>query len=90
MKSDQVMYTFTWDGEPPTVAEVCERYGWRPEEIDAAFGVIAIDPQDNLYTILVNRDAVQRLDQTWETAVDDDLTGPFSNPPISPFGPPEP
>ena len=55
------MYTFTWDGEPPTVADVCERYGLSPDEIDAEFGVIAIDPQDNLYTILVNRDAVQRL-----------------------------
>jgi hypothetical protein len=69
----------------PTLEELQTRYGLSSEEIDASFGVVQLDPNDNLYTILVEGAAAGKVrpDQEW------DVEGPFSNPKIEPFGPPE-
>lgn len=85
----KMLYNVTWKGEPPSLQEVCDKYGFRPEEVDAEFGVIAIDPDDNLYAIRVERGAALRT-QGRESPVKDELQGPFSDPLIEPFGPPVP
>ena len=81
----KVMVTIQAVEGPPELGEVIERYGLAPEDIDPDFGVVEIDPDDHLYVVLVTPEAATRIgpDDGWNTA------GPFSNPRIEPFGPPE-
>jgi len=84
----KVMMTIRWEGEAPTVAEIARHYGLQPGEIDDEFGVVALEPdrpgpQD--YTFLVEQEVAARIapEAGW------DVRGPYSNPKIEPFGPPE-
>lgn len=86
MSGDKFLYTVRWPGEHPSIDQLCEKYGLRPEELDAEFGIIEIDPEEGLYSILIDSEAYSRISQ--ET-LPEDMEGPFSNPPIAPFGPPE-
>jgi hypothetical protein len=81
----KVMMTIRAPQGPPTVPEIVSRYGLQPGEIDADFGVVLIDPADHAYTILVEPSAAGKIQPggDWETS------GPFSNPKIEPFGPPQ-
>ena len=78
------MMTVELDPDSATVEKVAERLGLRPEEIDAEFGVVAIDPENHLYTVLVDEQASARV------AAQPGVSGPFANPRIEPFGPPQP
>jgi hypothetical protein len=66
--------------------DVRARFGLTADEIDTDFGVVEIDPEDHLYTVLVEQSAAGKL----VPSGDWDVSGPFSNPRIAPFGPPEP
>jgi hypothetical protein len=79
-----VMMTVELDPEAATVANAAERLGVAPDQIDAEFGVVNIDPEQNLYTVLVDEQAA--------TGAGDrpGVEGPFSNPRIEPYGPPRP
>ena len=78
-----VMMTVELDPDSATVGRWPS--GWaRPEEIDAEFGVVPIDPDNHLYTVLVDEQASARV------AGQPGVEGPFSNPRIEPFGPPQP
>lgn len=82
----KVMVTIQALEGPPTIAELCERYDLREDDFDPRFGVVEIDPADHLYTVLVEDHAAAKIEPT-----DDwDVSGPYSNPRIAPFGPPEP
>ncbi len=78
------MLTLELDPQEATVGQVAERLGLATEEIDADFGVVPIDPDKHLYTVLVEERASERV--AGQPGVD----GPFSNPRIEPFGPPKP
>ena len=69
--------------ETPTIDEVADRYGLAQGEIDLDFGVIEV--ADGLFTILVEENVAERIagQSDW------DASGPYSNPRIAPFGPPE-
>jgi CO/xanthine dehydrogenase Mo-binding subunit len=59
-----------------------ERLGVPAEELDSEFGVVPIDPDNHLYTVMVD-------EQTGAAAAErPDVDGPYSNPRIEPFGPP--
>jgi hypothetical protein len=62
--------------------------GFAEHELYPEFGVIEIDPLDRLYSILVDHEAAERVRGQESTAARS-AEGPFANPPISPFGPPE-
>ena len=82
------LFNIIWDRQQPSVEQVCERYGLQPHELDAQFGIIKID-EGNLYSILVDEDAVERVREQFSD--DASIEGPFSNPPqelAGPFGPP--
>jgi len=81
----KVFYNLTWKEKQPSIEEVCKKYSFKPEDVDVKFGVIALDPAVNLYTILVEEAAVQRIDNQASTGKQD-LKGPYSNPRIEPFG----
>jgi len=84
----KLLFNVTWDQGKPTIEQVAARYGFDPTEIDAKFGVIEIDPEEHLYTILVDREAAERVrgERGPEGA---EREGPFANPPVQPFGPPK-
>jgi len=58
-------------------------------EIDPDFGVIATDPDEGLYTVLVDARATNRVETVLATRRPDPAEGIFANPRIEPFGPPQ-
>jgi hypothetical protein len=82
----KIMVSFEVVGAAPTVDELKERFGLSDEEIDASFGVVEIDPETYTYTILVEASAVEKVQPGGSIS---NVEGPFSNPRIEPFGPPE-
>lgn len=80
----KVMVTIRAPEGPPTLAALRARYGLTDDDVDTKFGVVAVDPTEHVYTILVEPSAAARITPGagWE------IEGPFSNPKIAPFGPP--
>jgi hypothetical protein len=85
----KMLYSIRWEGEPPTLEEVRARFGFEGDEADEEFGVVSTAPDENLYAILVEESAVQRLRGEREAEAAE-IEGPFSNPRIEPFGLQEP
>lgn len=85
----KLLYNITWEGEPPTLDQVREKYGFEGDEVDPEFGVVATAPDEHLYAILVEDTAVDRIRGE---PVDEakEIEGPFSNPRIEPFDLQEP
>ena len=76
-------------GSPPSLDEVRQLFNLKPEEIDKQFGVIATDPMEGVYVVMVDIKARARVDAALATRALDPAEGFFANPPIEPFGPPE-
>lgn len=77
----KVLFSITWDGpKPPTLADLFEKFAIHEDEIDSEFGIVEIDPEKSLYSILVNVEVAQRL-----SGYDGLLKGPYSNPRIAPM-----
>lgn len=81
----KVMMTIHAPAGAPTLPEIIQQYGLQAGEIDEEFGVVEIDPDAHSYTILVEPEAAQKIQPNtqWDTK------GPFSNPKIEPFWPPQ-
>jgi len=81
----KVMVTVQAPESPPSIEELRSQFALDADEIDEEFGVVEIDPEDHLYTILVEEEAAGKIVSTadWE------VSGPYSNPRVEPFGPPE-
>ena len=93
MDQDQptAMVQFHYEGEPPDLDQVAERFSIPKEAIDAEFGVIVTDEVEQFCTVLVPTDIAEKMNEqlgrgTPEGSPDE---GSFSNPRIEPFGPPE-
>ena len=78
----KVMITFDAP-QPPSIADVKQRFGLADAEIDEVFGVIEIDPDTHSYAIRVEDTAARRIGEGSTNA-----QGPYSDPKIAPFGPP--
>jgi hypothetical protein len=79
----RVMVSLRLDPEQASLPEVRRLLGLAPEEVDAGFGVVNIDPAEHLYTILVDEPAAARVRDAAP------VQGVFGNPRIEPYGPPE-
>ena len=79
----RVLLNLKWEGEPPTLDAVAERYGIDPADLDSEFGVIEIDPDEHLYTISIERSAAERVSKEFEGS--DEVEGPFGDVRIEPF-----
>ncbi len=71
------------DGAPPTLEEAAGRLGVPVSALDAEFGVSPIDPDAGAWAVLL-KDETDVPDAPGEG-----VEGPFSNPAIAPYGPPE-
>ncbi len=83
----KLLFNVTWEQGEPSIEQVCEKYRLEPQELDTEFGINQIDPEANLYSILVDEEAAERVREqfSYDTS---GIEGPFSNPRIEPFGPP--
>lgn len=81
----KVMVTIQTPDVPPTIDDLRHRYELAEDDIDPTFGVVEIDPEDHLYTVLVEESAAAKI----QTNEDWQIEGPYSNPRIETFGPPE-
>jgi hypothetical protein len=79
----KVMVTLRLPPEQASLPEVRDLLGLTPEEVDPSFGVVNINPAEDLYTILVEEPAAARIADAPQ------VEGVFANPRIEPFGPPE-
>jgi len=78
-----VLMTVELRGEA-SVDAAAAQLGVAPADLDRDFGVIPIDPEHHLYSVMVEERASAAAAERPGTA------GPFSNPRIEPFGPPQP
>lgn len=69
---------------PPTLEAAARQLGVEVEAVDTTFGVVLVDPKRGLYSVQV--DAAQLPP---EAAAGEAYRGPFSNPYIESFGPPQ-
>ena len=71
--------------QPPTVEQIRQKLGLSHTDVDQDFGVVEIDPDDQLYAFMVEEQKATQVSGTsgWE------IKGPYSNPRIAPFGPPQ-
>ena len=79
-----VLFTFSAPRGKPTLYEASDLLGLQPGSLDVEFGVTLIDPRDGLYAVMVDECMAAKVGES------PSVHGPFSNPPIGAFGPPEP
>ena len=79
------MYTIASPSGPTTLHEVSLRLHVALSALDEEFGVTLIDPRQGLYAVMVDEGAAKDLETN-----SPGVRGPFSNPPIGTFGPPQP
>lgn len=84
------MLQFRHRGGAPSIDSICALFNLGPEEIDAEFGVIATDAEDDLYTVLVDAAAADRVEAALAHRDPDPAEGFFANPPVDPFDAPRP
>jgi hypothetical protein len=78
----KVLFTVKLAPDEATLPVVQKRLGLADGDLDEEFGVVSIDPQRSLYTILVDEGAAAKLEGQ------EAVQGPYANPPIETFGPP--
>lgn len=81
-----VMLTVKLPAEVATLAEAQRRLGLADSEVDEDFGLVLLDPAEGMYAVVVSADAGSRAAAAGGAG---EAGGPYANPPIEPFGPPE-
>ncbi len=74
-----VLMVVNGHGGPPTIAAAAQQLGVAPADLDGEFGVVTINPDRQLYSV--------RADCAKLPPGGSGENGPFSDPPIGPFGP---
>jgi hypothetical protein len=69
----------------PDLEAAAAQLGVSPAAVDAAFGVVPIDPRRGLYSVMVRVDALPGGGEGAEP-----FPGPYANPEIGPFTPDPP
>lgn len=77
-----MLLTLTLDPADATADGVRRALGLDERALDPDFGVVAVDPDNHRYAVMVDEDAAERVAGTRG------VEGPFANPRIEPFGPP--
>lgn len=74
--------TVKLDPAHASVEDVIRKLDLSDGQIDRDFGVVNVDPKRQLYAVMVEAAAAERLSRR------PDVAGPYANPTIEPFGPP--
>jgi hypothetical protein len=78
---DKALFTVKLAKHEATVDGVRRKLDLRTDQIDSEFGVVEVDPRQQLYAVMIDDAAIA---EGGKAAV---ARGPFSNPTIEPFGP---
>jgi hypothetical protein len=78
----QTIYTVKLAAGEENLATAAQKLRVEPADLDPDFGVVPVAPTEGLYAVLVVGAASPETDGAT-------TDGPFSNPPIATFGPPE-
>ena len=86
-----VMFQFRHAGGQPTLEQIRQAYGLRPDQVDPEYGVVETDSREGLFVVLVDDGAQRQIEDKLKErgAAGDPAVGVFANPPVEPFGPPE-
>ena len=76
------MYTVKLATGEENLATAAQKLRVEPADLDPEFGVVPVAPAEGLYAVLVVGTAPPETDGAT-------TDGPFANPPITTFGPPE-
>jgi hypothetical protein len=79
-----IMFTVEWPHGTPSLADAARTLQVQESDLDRSFGVVLIDPIKNEYTVLCRSPACASVPQPKPG-----VRGPYSNPGIGAFGPPE-
>jgi hypothetical protein len=81
----KVMMSIQWPQGQPTLEGIKQLFSLSDDEVDREFGLIEVDPAEHIFTFLVEATSVAKVHPGpgWS------VSGPFSNPRIEPFGPPQ-
>jgi hypothetical protein len=77
---EKTLYTVKLAASEATIEGARAKLALRPEQIDPSFGVVNVDPDNDLYAVMIDSSVVD------ESSRNKDLSGPFSNPKIETFG----
>ena len=89
MPGNRVIVQFKHVGPAPTLAEAANELGVMVGEMDTAYGVIATDAANGLYSVLVDDPAVNRVEAALNARPRDPAEGVYSDSRIEPFGRPQ-
>lgn len=81
---DGVMFTIEWPSGQPSLADAARILNVQESDLDRSFGVVLIDPDTHEYTVLCRSQACAS-----GAPPGPGVKGPYSNPGIGTFGPPE-
>jgi hypothetical protein len=81
---EMVMMTLGGWEQAPSLQQAAEQLHVAPEALDPTFGVVLVDPARHIFTVRVDRSALADAGTS-----EKDVNGPFADPGISTFGPPE-
>jgi hypothetical protein len=76
-----VMVSLTAPDPAPTLERIARQYGLPLDALDPEFGVIAVSPDEGVYTV--------RVDAAWAHCIDPQARATFPEVPIGTLGPPE-
>lgn len=82
--NDGVMFTIEWPRGQPSLADAAHVLQVQESDLDRSFGVVLTNPDTNEYTVLCRSEACASVGQPGPG-----VKGPYSNPGIGTFGPPE-
>jgi len=76
------LMTVTAPSGQPTLAQAAQLLGVDLKDMDAVFGVVAVDPDKGIYAVQVRAERVPK-----QSSDPGKFQGPWSDPAIAPFGP---
>ncbi len=86
----KVMLNLKGIPEGTTLEQLCSKLSVERKHFDEEFGVILVDPKDGIHTVLVEQSTMKEIPENFRDHWPDvEVEGPFSNPRIAPFGPPQ-
>ncbi|GAB3147415.1 hypothetical protein [Microbispora hainanensis] len=75
---------------PATLEAAMRRLGLTEDDVDTGYGLVPVDPGRDLYVLRVTEEAGRRVGDSGTGVADGGAAdgGPYSDPPIEPYGPP--
>ena len=74
-----------WPQGQPSLEGIQRMFSLSDDEVDRDFGLIEVDPAEHIFTFLIEETSASKV----RPGPGYSVSGPYSNPRIEPFGPPQ-